>query len=290
MKKLLIIGACLLLLVGCSDASAMVKDKNQSVITIGGKKITKGQMYEILREQDQSETALRLLTNYIVNKEIETTAEVEAEAKIALDASIEKLGNSLDSFLAYYDYENVDEYYEKEILPETKKEFLKDVYIEENWDAVIAYYYPTKVRIIETKTTEEANTALQEIKDGKDFEAVAKQYSTQSNKLYDGTEQLVSRNDSQTLTNLVTQFIRDAETPTLSAIIHNDAADKFYIVQITNCNPAQFKEEAMAEVASASDLETEMIAYYCKKYNFKVYDITLYNYLKENYPTYLNQK
>lgn len=289
MKKLFIICACLLLLVGCSDASAAVKDGKSSVVTVGGKKVTKQDMYEVLREQDKGETVLKLLTNYIVDKELETTAEMETVAKKALDESVKKLADSLDDFLSYYDYESVDEYYQKDILPETKKEFLKDAYMEENWESVTDYYYPTKVRILETESADVANTALKEIKDGQTFESVANKYTTKSNALFDGKEYLITRLDSKKLPSLVVKFIRDTETPTLSGIINNDAADKFYVVQITNSNPLQYKEEAMKKITEADDFETEMIAYYCKKYEFKVYDISLYEFLQANYPTYLNQ-
>ena len=289
MKKILALCMCLLLLVGCSDASASVSNGNSAIVTVGGKKVTKQQLYEVLRDQDNGDTVLTLLTNYIVNKEVTLTSEMEAAAQAELQSTLDQLGENLQDFLDYYGYASTDVYYEKEVLPSVMYEYLPDAYIEENWDSVMEYYYPTMVRILETETAEEANNAKKEIQAGATFKEVADKYSTKSETLYDGNEYTVSRADSETLATNVVTVIREATGPTLSAVINNDAADRFYIVQITECNPNQYKDEAIAIVKESADLETEMMAYYCKKYDFKIYDIDLYNIFEEYYPTYLQQ-
>lgn len=287
MKKLLVVCLCLMFFVGCSDASAAVTNGNDTIVSVGGKKVTKEQIYEILRDQDAGETVLTLINNYIASKEVTLTSEIEAEAKAELATAIDDMGDSLDAFLDYYGYESTDAYYEKEVLPATLYSHLPEVYIQENWDAVVEYYFPTMARMLETTTSEAANAARAELMDGKSFDEVAKKYSTNSNAIYNGTEQLYSRNDSSTLSSYVVDFLRNAEGPTLSAVLSNDAADKFYIVQITEKNPNQYSEAAIADIKESTELDADMMAYYCKKYDLRIYDINLYNIFQDYYPTYL---
>ena len=289
MKKILILLICALLLVGCSDASANVKDSSTAIVTIGGKKITKGKLYELLRDQDQEcEVILDFLISYIVNKEIETTPEIEATAKEHFADAKASMGEEFESYLFVNGYENEEAFYEREFLVPTKLEDLAAHYIDENWDKVMEYYYPTKVRVIETLTSQDASAALAEIKDGKSFESVANKYSTKSAAIYEGNEYLLSRLDTS-LPTQITTFVRENTVPTLSGVLTGDNLEAFYILQIVNCNPKQYREEAIELIKTTSVLDTEIIAFYCKKLNFRVYDVTLYNFLETNYPTYLNK-
>ena len=290
MKKLLILFACVLLLVGCSDASANVSNANSAIVTVGGKKITKGKLYELLKGQDQEfEVAMDFLISYIVNKEIETTPELEATAKENFESSKASMGEGFEDFLEVNGYKNEEDFYEREFLIPTKLNELSTHYIDENWDAVMENYYPTKLKIIETLTVEEATTALSDIKAGKTFEEVADEYSTKSADIYDGKEYILSRLDTSLPAQIV-KFVRDNNTPTLSGILTSDNnADAFYIVQIINCNPKQFRDEAVDLIKTSGALDSEIISFYCKKLKFKVYDVSLYEFLEVNYPSYLNQ-
>ena len=289
MKKLLVLCLCLVFFVGCSNASAAVTDENETIVSVGGKKVTKQQVYEILRDQDSGETILSLINNFIVDKEVTLTSEIEAEAKAELDKYVTDLGDDLDMFLEYYGYETVDAYYEKEVLPSTLYAHLPDVYIEENWDKVMEYYYPTTARILETDTADKATAAIEMIKTGSTFEAAVKKYSTSTKELYDGKEHVYSRNDSQDLATLVNEFLRGSTGPTLSGVITNDTKDKFYVVQITGKNPNQYSEQAIEVIKEATDLDAEMMTYYCEKYDLRIYDIHLYEVFKEYYPTYVQE-
>jgi|GEM_PF-874328 len=290
MKKLLILFTCVLLLVGCSDASANVNNASSAIVTVGGKKVTKGKLYELLKNQDQEfEVALDFLISYIVNKEIETTPELEATAKEEFESTKASMGDEFEAYLQVNGYESEEEFYEREFLVPSKLNELSEHYIDENWDAVMENYYPTKLKIIEVLTVEEATNALSEIKAGKTFEEVADKYSTKSAPIYNGTEYILSRLDASLPQQIVT-FVRDNKTPTLSGILTSDNnADAFYIVQIINCNPKQFRDEAVNLIKTSGALDSEIISFYCKKLKFKVYDVSLYEYLEVNYPTYLNQ-
>ena len=48
MKKLLVLCLCLVFFVGCSDASAKISNGNETIVSVGGKKVVKEQLYEVL--------------------------------------------------------------------------------------------------------------------------------------------------------------------------------------------------------------------------------------------------
>ena len=102
MKKLLVLCLCLVFFVGCSNASATVTNENETIVSVGGKKVTKQQVYEILRDQDSGETILSLINNFIVDKEVTLTSEIEAEAKAELDKYVTDLGDEIDN---YYNFD-----------------------------------------------------------------------------------------------------------------------------------------------------------------------------------------
>ena len=287
MKKLLVLCLCLVFFVGCSDASAKISNGNETIVSVGGKKVVKEQLYEVLKHQDSGETVLRLINNFIVSQEVELTSEIEAEAKAELAKAETDMGEDFQMMLEYYGYESKDAYYEKEVLPATMLDHLADAYIEENWDAVVEYYYPTQARILETDAADKATAAIEMIKNGATFEDAVKKYASNTKDIFDGAEHVVSREDSSTLPTTVTEFLRGSTGPTLSGVMTNDSQSKFYVVQITGKNPNQYSEQAIEVIKESTSLEADMMAYYCKKYDLRIYDIDLYEVFEENYPTYL---
>ena len=87
------------LLVGCSDKYTSIKNKNDVVISVGSEKVTAAQLYSFLIANDGSNQTLETIMSYITDKEIETTAELEAEAKETLDGLKEALGEEFPKFI-----------------------------------------------------------------------------------------------------------------------------------------------------------------------------------------------
>jgi len=286
MKKITLLLICLLVLVGCSDASAMVSNPNTAVVTIDGGKVTRKDMFIAMKDQDQDfKVAINFLVSYIANSQVETTDEITDNATKSLEEYQEQYADDFEGFLQAVGFATEEELL-AELITYEKMNHLISQYIDENWDAIIENYFPRKVRIIETTDTNVASTALERIKAGEEFITVATELSDKSKDYFNGEEHIVTKLDA--LDESIVTFLRENNTPILSNIL-NVGAEKFYIVQIIAGNPEQFREEAKEAIMKSSSIETEMIAYYCKKLNFKVYDVTLYNFLKTNYPTYLNQ-
>ncbi len=287
-RKALIIIGCLLL-AGCADASATVKNGSSAIITVGGKKVTKEQVYELLRAQNDSSTALNIIKTYICDKEVETTDDITTTAQASLQKAKDNYGEDFDTYLSYYGYTDENDYYTNVCLTDAKYAELTDTYVNENWDALLDTYWPSQVQILETEDADAATSALTQLKAGADFATLAASISTKSDTLFDGTIQVVSSNDSDTLPTFVQDFIKETNQAELSGVIQNDSGDKFYIVNLISKDALSYKKDAVAEIETSTTLETEMMAYYYKKYNFHTYDKTLRDYLETNYPTYLNQ-
>lgn len=277
------------LLAGCADASAKVSNPNEALITTDDFKVTKEEVYELLRSQDGSETAMNMILKSIVDKEIETTDEITEEANAQLDAAKEQYGDSFADFLKYSGYADESDYLESYLLPQAKKSRLLEHYIEENWDDLILKYYPSQVQMMAFDTADAAGEALDRINAGEDFAEVASELSSGQESPFDGQLTVVSANDEGTLATNVTDFIKNNSAPTLSGLIQNDSATQWYIVSLVSKDALSFRNDAIAAIKESSTLETEMMAYYYKKYGFHTYDVTLRDYLEENYPTYLTQ-
>ena len=76
MKRTIIAGLSLLLLfglTGCDDARAKLKDANQALVTVNGKKITNGQIYSSMFAAVGETTAVEYAMRVLTDAELETT-------------------------------------------------------------------------------------------------------------------------------------------------------------------------------------------------------------------------
>jgi parvulin-like peptidyl-prolyl isomerase len=151
---------------------------------------------------------------------------------------------------------------------------------------MVATYLPRKVRVIQSATSDAAVKAIAEIKAGANFEAVAAKYSSSS---YKGAEQLVTT--QSTLYAAALEFATTRTVPGLTGSPIEDTANKvWYVVQLTQADPAKFKDEIITTLKNDTKFQEIAMVSYFKAGNFKVYDKTVYDEFKTNYAAYLNQK
>ena len=285
MKKLFPILLVLVLLVGCSDATAKVSGSSTSLITMDGAKVTKGQIYSIMANQDPTATVLQMATKIVLNKEIGLTDEVKALADTQLATIKTSLGDSLQTYLDYYGYADVQALYDENIVPGIQQELLVKKHVTENFDTFAVTYFPRKTRIIETTTEALATAAIAEIKAGADFGAVAKKYSSTT---YTGAEQIVY--SATSLAADVLTFVQSTTVPTLSpTAIADTTTGKFYVVQVTVADPAKFKDEIISTFATEDTFVSLALATYFKSGKFKIYDKSIYDLFSTNYSSYMIQ-
>ena len=82
MKKTPILFVCAaMMLTGCSGATATIKDKDETIMTIGDTKYTKGDEYELLKISTGSDLTMELVKQAIYKQEVKVTKEMKKKAQ-----------------------------------------------------------------------------------------------------------------------------------------------------------------------------------------------------------------
>lgn len=280
MKKLLVILSLSLLLMGCGNKTTNVSNSSDVLIKVGTQSVTVGQVYSQMMTTDAPAIIKQMATRIILNKEVPVTDEIKADADIALKEFVDSVYDNIDLYLEYYGYENETDYYENGIIPSIQQETLVRNYLTENFDTLVAGYRPKKIRLIEITDVTLAAAALSEIKAGIDFSVVADKYSTST---YPGDEELV--NNTSSLPEVVITFADYLTTPTLSDVLTDGTTN--YIVQITNADTNKLKDEIIEAFAVDTIFMEKALESYFVKYNFTIYDKSIYDVFVQSYPNYL---
>lgn len=202
-KKFLIVIGALILLTGCGKVPKL-QDGKEIVASIDGYDLTAEELYEKLKEAGGLNTIINQIDEKIIEKEVGDSKDAEEYANEQIKAiklQLELQGTDFDYYLEYYGYkdenklknaikisynrnevlenflqkklteEEINEYYNKEIYGEmTVKHILiqpdvaKDATDEQKKEA-------------ENKALEKAKDLINQIKDGADFDTLAKENS-----------------------------------------------------------------------------------------------------------------
>lgn len=282
MKKLLVILSLSLVLVGCGNKTTNVSNSNDVLIKVGNQSITVGQVYSQMMATDSTAIIKQMASRIIFDKEVPMDDALKAEADTQLQEFIDSVGENLDVYLQYYGYKDKDDYYNNGIIPSLQQEKLVRNYLTENFDAVAAGYRPKKIRLIEITDATLAAEALAEIKAGVDFSVVAEKYSTST---YPGDEELV--NNTSSIPSVVVEFIDYLTTPTLSEVLTDGTTN--YIVQVTNADTNKLKDEIIESFTFDSTFTDKTLESYFVKYNFTIYDKSVYDLFIQTYPNYITK-
>jgi hypothetical protein len=282
MKKLLVILSLSLVLVGCGNKTTNVSNSSDVLIKVGNQSITVGQVYSQMMATDSTAIIKQMASRIIFDKEVPMDDALKAEADTQLQEFIDSVGENLDVYLQYYGYKDKDDYYNNGIIPSLQQEELVRNYLTENFDAVAAGYRPKKIRLIEITDATLAAEALAEIKAGVDFSVVAEKYSTST---YPGDEELV--NNTSSIPSVVVEFIDYLTTPTLSEVLTDGTTN--YIVQVTNADTNKLKDEIIESFTFDSTFTDKTLESYFVKYNFTIYDKSVYDLFIQTYPNYITK-
>ncbi len=282
MKKLLVILSLSLVLVGCGNKTTNVSNSSDVLIKVGNQSITVGQVYSQMMATDSTAIIKQMASRIIFDKEVPMDDALKAEADTQLQEFIDSVGENLDVYLQYYGYKDKDDYYNNGIIPSLQQEKLVRNYLTENFDAVAAGYRPKKIRLIEITDATLAAEALAEIKAGVDFSVVAEKYSTST---YPGDEELV--NNTSSIPSVVVEFIDYLTTPTLSEVLTDGTTN--YIVQVTNADTNKLKDEIIDSFTFDSTFTDKTLESYFVKYNFTIYDKSVYDLFIQTYPNYITK-
>lgn len=271
-------------LTGCSDASAEIPDRKEVLFSVGGTDITKGEIYSTMETMAGADTAINNATNLIAAEEIEVTDDIKEQAQSTLDTYKSMYGDSFTSYLESAGMSE-DDYLNDYLIPSLLASQLTDKYIEEKWDSLVSTYKPRKAIILEFSSYDDLTAAKAEIDGGAtDYGTVASNHNSSS----DGSEQIYTT-ESTSLDSMV-RSVMNMLTPE-DGWTEADSSDgsTYDLVKVTDDDPDNFHDDLVDTFKNMDTITTDATQYFFKKYNFHIYDITLYNAVKAAYPDDLVQ-
>lgn len=212
-KNLLILVMCLCtLLTGCGK-SAKLKNGEEVVAQLEGKKITANDLYNELKSQGGETVLVQMIDAYIISQEIEDDSEAKEYAEnylSQLKSYYENQGQDFDSVITSYGFANEDALLNS-LISDYQKQEVAEKYIAKDLteDEINAYYEKEifgeqtvrhilikpettdemtddKVTEAEAEALKEAKNIIKKLKNGEDFEELAKKYSDDPGTKEDG--------------------------------------------------------------------------------------------------------
>ncbi|MGM9961249.1 MAG: hypothetical protein ACI32F_08090 [Allobaculum sp.] len=289
MKKPLAALLAGLMLAGCSGTAATtVTDGSETLMTIGDKTYTFNDEYQCLKDSSAGASAVIFLANQpIYDAEVGRTDEILEEAQKRLEdySSSEGFEEQIKSI----GFADNQDYLERALIPSVQSSYLFEKYLTDNKDAIIEEYDPVLVSIIETDSEDNANKALQALKDGQDAGKVSAQYASED-ATYKGTEQIILATDTTLPTTLLNAILDAGKDGVLDQVFTNDTStdDKiYYVANVVSTDYDANLSKIKSALMSNQTVQTEMQIYYFKKYDFEVHDQAVYDYYKGMNPEYL---
>ena len=133
-KKLLIAGAFLVTLVLTGCGTPTLKNGEEVVASVDGKKFTANDLYEELKDQGGANVLVNMIDTFIVNKEIETDDDAKTYADSQYESyksSYESNGQNFEDVLTSAGYKDADDFKDA-LIVEYKKQKVTENYVKAN--------------------------------------------------------------------------------------------------------------------------------------------------------------
>ncbi len=296
MKKLTalcLMSATLLTLGACKDASVDISNGSEVLFTVGSTKVTNDDIFRpIFTGGGYSEVSARV-NSIIYEKEVPVDDAITAAAKQHLADAKKTMGDNFSAYLTQAGIKDEDEYYNKVSLPNAQAKALTKKFINTNAEEQLTTYKPVKVHIVACTSEENAKNALAAAQQGENMESIATQFGKTDT--YDGKEIIV--NQASGLPSAVwakISVITDKEAMINEVIVDNitnSESPVYYVVKVVNTKAMEEFQEAAIDsiVEKSTTVQKDAMVYYLKQYDFRVYDIDIYNAYKSSQPDYLVQ-
>lgn len=288
MKKTPILFVCAtMMLTGCSGATATIKDKDETIMTIGDTKYTKGDEYELLKVSTGTDLTMELVKQAIYKQEVKVTKEMKEKAQEQVNNYKENMEN-FDKQIHSLGYKNSKQYMNKVLIPSLQASELTEKYFTDAKKDVQKTYKPSKARIIQCENKATAKKALKALKSGTDPEEVAQQYMVDSAK-YSGKETLITTKTTDLSTRLINTLSKTKKAGVIDEVFTNESSGTTYayVAVLVSNTYKDIKDDVYTTLSSDDDVTKACLVYYLKKYNFEVHDQDVFNNLKANNPEYL---
>ena len=276
-----------MMLTGCSGATATIKDKDETIMTIGDTKYTKGDEYELLKISTGSDLTMELVKQAIYKQEVKVTKEMKEKAQEQVNNYKENMEN-FDKQIHSLGYKNSKQYMNKVLIPSLQASELTEKYFTDAKKDIQKKYKPSKARIIQCENKATAKKALKALKNGTDPEEVAQQYMVDSAK-YSGKETLITTKTTDLSTRLINTLSKTKKAGVIDEVFTNESSGTTYayVAVLVSNTYKDIKDDVYTTLSSDDDVTKACLVYYLKKYNFEVHDQDVFNNLKANNPEYL---
>lgn len=282
--KAIAAGLALITLTGCTDAMAKLPDSSTTIFTVGGKSVTKGDVYSMLNSTVGATTAINNANKVISQAEIEVTDEMKESAESTLESYKTYYG---DTFTTYLEQMGItdEEYLNDYLIPSLQAEKLSGKYIEENFAKIISMYTPLKATLLTFSSEDDANAALSELKGGsKDAATAAKDHNSTST-----GESKIYTIESTDIDSTVRTVLNSSKPDDGWTMVPAADSSSFVVLKVDDNNPENFKDEAIETLSDVKNIQNDSTTYWFKKYGFHVYDKTVYDAVAADYPDNLVQ-
>ena len=283
MKKLLIVLSLLLLCACSSGANYSYPENSDEVLFKGPDNITytKNELYKTLKFIAQDAITEDILKNIALSYDSVNMEDIEKEAQEFVDMYLE-LG--YESYIVSY-YGSLDAYKESyiESLLISK---LANIYVEENYDTVLANNKPVKMQVASFSTIEQAEKCIEDFNNGSTFDMAAV-----NNESITTAESAVYSDSDDSLVYEVKDYINSTDTLGLSSIItHTEASttvdgassenNTYYVLNVESRNVEDFKDDFIELMATNTTTET-IQNYFFTKHKVEFFDQDLYEIMSK---------
>lgn len=278
--------AGLLFLAGCSGATASVSDPDKELMTIGDVTYTRGQEYEYIKKSTGPNLVMQMAEEVIYDKEVPVTDEIRKQAEDNYN-EYAKTSDNLESYIQSMGYKDRQDYIDKVLIPAVQAEKLLTKWFTDAQEEIVQEYKPSRAQIIQTDSKDSADKALQALKDGKSAQDVAGQYQMEGTS-YNGTAAIVTTMDTVLPTRLInTLSSAESKAGVVNEVFENDDKTQFFVAVLVSNNYDDIKGELESTLKNDSTVTEKCLVSYLTKYDFRVFDQDIFDYLRVNYPQYL---
>lgn len=279
MKKGLLIVFTTLLLIGCAQApETQISNKDDVIVTVNGKSITKGDVYTMMSHQDISSDIINLAKDYLVDSKVEVTEELKKEAQKFLAEQKELLG---EFFKTYYGELTDEELLEEYFIPAQKQVQLMKAYFDANKDAILEANKPLKYLELTFDTQEKAEQALTRIKANEDIKKVVEELGTKgANHQFEATV-----GSTSTIPAIVSEYLKSDEAKQLTWIktpLKDTTTQKYLLIKTEELDSMKLMDEYRDVFASEAANIDKVFTEEFKNEDFRVYDQAIYDSIISN--------
>lgn len=279
MKKGLLIIFTALLLIGCTrNAETQISKKDDVIVIVNGKSITKGDVYTMMSHQDISTDIVNVAKDYLIDSKVEETEELKKEAQKFLSEQKTLLG---EFFKTYYGELTDDELLEEYFIPAQKQVQLMKTYFDANKEAILEANKPLKYLELTFDTQEKAEQALTRIKANEDIKKVVEELGTKG-----ANNQLEAAvGSTSTIPAIVSDYLKSDEAKQLTWIktpLKDTTTQKYLLIKTVELDSTKLADEYREVFASEAANIDKVFTEEFKKADFKVYDQAIYDSINQN--------